>query len=292
MKVAVIANTGLGDALLMMIVANNFAKRGDAVTLYSNFLSHLAPLFPHVTVAPYSKELLLEEFDKAIFQQHSPGSKNKLPAHASVIKKDELDLTRSFASNLRDVCEKRLDLVNSTTDLGLKVPGTWKHRVFPKRVVIHPSSADPYKNWPQEKFIHLARQLQKEGYEPHFTLPPAEAAQWKPTLLRAGLPAALSLSWMPLAQFIYESGYMIGNDASPAHLASSLSIPTLSIFDRTSRARFWRPGWNPGEIVLPYPILIGRTMRKALWKRFLPVSRVRHSFETLVLKYSLEDLEN
>jgi ADP-heptose:LPS heptosyltransferase len=163
----------------------------------------------------------------------------------------------------------------------MKIPSNWTYRANPKRVVIHPSSANPWKNWPQKKFIALAKRLQEDGFMPQFTLPSAEAAEWNPLLEQAGLPKAISTDWMSLTQFIYESGFLIGNDASAGHLASSLFIPTLSIFDRKSRAIFWRPGWGYSQTVLPPKVLFGRSLIKALWKRALSVGRVYRSFKKL-----------
>ncbi len=284
MDVAVVANTGLGDGLWMMVIANNFARHGHRVTLYSSFLCHLKGVFPQVTIEPYSDtwEGLLASYDRVLIQQYTPLSKQKdLPKHAYILRKEELDLSRSYVLNLQNLCKEQFDLHLSGTDVGAQLPKDWVYRANLHRVVIHPSSANAWKNWPVDKFIRLAKRLQDRGYTPCFTLPPKEVEEWRIMLAKAQLPDPLCVGWMDLAQFIYESGYLIGNDASAGHLASALHIPTLSIFDRDSRAVFWRPGWGPGKVVLPYPVLPGRSLRKAYWKQFLSVGRAYRAFDEL-----------
>ncbi len=282
MKIGIVSNTGLGDALWMMVVANNFYLQGSSVVLYSDFLCHLSGLFPHITVRKYPKEeerkREWEQFDRVILQHHSPGSKEKnLPPHMRVVYKEELDLNKSFVLNLRDISKQYLE--KATTDLGICLPKEWIYRLHDKRIVIHPLSADLAKNWSFDRFITLAKELQKDGWEPTFVLPPQDMPWWETTLCKADLPKPQCLSWMELARFIYESAYFIGNDASPGHLASALKVPTLSIFNRYSRAVFLRPGWGPGAVVLPYGILPGRMLRIKLWKHFLPVKRVLQAFK-------------
>ncbi|MBI5273384.1 MAG: hypothetical protein HY861_05310 [Chlamydiia bacterium] len=284
MRLAIVANTGLGDALWMMIVASNARRQGHRVVLYTDYLCHLEALFPSITIRPYPKDMLTlyNQFDRVLLQAHSPSSNSKLlPPHAYVLHKETLNHAKSYVQNLADFSNRFLNISTSTSDLDIQIPQEWRYRKENKRVTIHPSSANEGKNWLPSKFIRLAKKLQIHGYHPLFTLPPNESALWNDALQKAGLPSPLSLDWMGLAQLIYESGFLIGNDASAGHLASSLHIPTLSLFDRKSRAHFWRPGWGPGNIVLPYPILPGRFLRKRYWKQFLSVGRVLRAFSRL-----------
>ena len=282
--VAIIANTGLGDALWMMVIAQNFARQGHRVVLYNDFLIHLQPLFPWVTVNKYPAEIapLFALFDKIIIQQHAPGSKmSEYPAHVELIYKKDLALDKTFALNMHEVSKSLLSPAPCSMDIGLQIPVNWLFRAYSRRVVIHPLSANAWKNWPAAKFIALAKKLQQDGFSPQFILPPIELAEWKARLQTEGLNKPLALDWMNLTQFIYESGYYIGNDASTGHLASSLWIPTLSIFDRKSRSLLLKPSWGPNLIIRPPAILFGRALIKALWKRCLSVGRVYRAFMTL-----------
>jgi hypothetical protein len=258
MKVAIIANTGLGDGLWMMIVAHNFHRHGHNVTLYNDYLYHLRSLF-EVPVELYSPP----SADLIISQQYAPGPRGER------IEKETLDQSKTYVQNLRDLCITRFNLPHSTTDLGLKIPAHWRHRANPRRVILHPVTANGWKDWPRKKFIRLATLLQNDGFEPQFVGTRQDMAHF---------PSPLSLDWLSLAQFIYESGHLIGNDGSLGHLASAFHIPTLSLFDRKSRATFWRPGWGPGNVILPYPLLPGRFLIKKFWKQFLTVKRVHNQF--------------
>lgn len=276
---AVISNTGLGDALWMMIVSENYRRAGYSVTLYSDLLYPLQSLFPHTTILPYPKEIPYH-FDTLYFQQYSPGSRNDIPSHATVLHKEKyFDLTFSYAQNLVNFCAQKLG--KATLDIGIQIPADWTHRKYKNRVIIHPLSASPLKNWKPSQFIRLAKHLQEDGYEPFFILPPSDKERFSSLLKQAHLPEPLSLPWLSLAQLIYESGYFIGNDASPGHLASALHIPTLSLFSRKSRATFYRPAFFQGEIVLPFGLLPGRTLRNHYWQLFLPVTKALSAFKKL-----------
>lgn len=276
-NIAIIANTGLGDALWMMVVANNFAKEKNKVTIYNNYLCHLAALFPHVIIYPYST--WNNNYDFLIRQQNAPSFEDAIPN--VVINKEEFNPTKSYVMNLRDLCQKKLGLLNAGTQIGIQVPQHWSFRHFPQRIVIHPSSANVCKNWPQTKFLSLAEKLKEIGLNPYFILPASEANDWNPLLTNAQLPKVISLEWISLTQFLYKSGFFIGNDNSAGHIASCLNIPTLTLFDRKSRSRLYRPDWGPGKVVLPCPILMGRVLRNAFWKQFLSVGRVFRAFKKL-----------
>src|SRR5450631_2697721 len=114
MKIGIVSNTGLGDALWMMVVANNFYLHGSSVVIYSDFLCHLQALFPQISIRRYPKEedrqKEWELHDQIIFQHHAPGSKERpLPSHSRVIYKETLNLDKSFVLNLRDISKEYLD---------------------------------------------------------------------------------------------------------------------------------------------------------------------------------------
>jgi ADP-heptose:LPS heptosyltransferase len=161
---------------------------------------------------------------------------------------------------------------------GLKPPNGLTFRKYPKRVAIHPTSTMEEKNWPREKFLKLARWLKNEGYEPTFIAAPSERAEWDAPLLP---------QLEDLASFLYESGVFIGNDSGPGHIASYFGLPYLIIGRQERQMRMWRPGWHPGEIVLPpswLPNLKGLRLRDEKWKHFITTGRVIKSFKRSVLK--------
>lgn len=283
-RVAIVANTGLGDALWMMILARSFYDSGCAVVFYSDFLCHLRSLFPYLLIQSYpqqeERDSVWKEFDRVIFQHHAPGSKNRLLSERErILYKEGFNLDKSYVWNLQRVSTEEVG--SATQELDLCIPKEWNYQLYAKRIVIHPLSADRTKNWRPSQFIKLAKRLQKWGYDPRFIIPPSEKEEWQSRLQVAGLPEPVSLNWLDLARYLYESGYFIGNDASPGHLASLLNIPTLSLFSRKSRAVLYRPDFRRGEVVLPYAFLPGRRLRHHFWQYFLPVHRVLRAFFAL-----------
>src|SRR5205823_6117307 len=114
------------------------------------------------------------------------------------------------------------------------------------QVLIHPTSRVPAKNWKAEGFVKVAEKLSAMGLTPLFCVAPTERAEWE----HLHIPLADAPSLPHLAALIYESGYVIGNDSLPGHLASNLGIPHLIIADDEKRMRLWRPDWLRGELVL------------------------------------------
>jgi ADP-heptose:LPS heptosyltransferase len=148
--------------------------------------------------------------------------------------------------------------IPATNENGLTPPPGLIHRHNKKRVVIHSKNAkDP---WPEERFQAVADWLEAHGYEPYF------------------LPIFPTLE--ELANCIYESGYFIGNDSGPGHLASALNIPNLIIGRDPENMRLWRPGWLKGEVVLP--LLNWKPLRK-YWKKLITTNSVISKLKSKIL---------
>lgn len=110
-----------------------------------------------------------------------------------------------------------------------------------KRILLHPGSGSPRKNWPLERFLALAGRLRREGMAPEFIAGPAEARLaarirgvedgW-----RVHAPASLA----DLAALLKEGDGYAGNDSGVSHLAAFLGLPTLALFGPSDPVR-WRP---------------------------------------------------
>ena len=88
-----------------------------------------------------------------------------------------------------------------------------------------------------------------------------------------------------LAQYIYESGYLIGNDSGLGHLASALGVPTLTFCRRKTWANMWAPSFSKGIVVTPssiIPNIRGLRLRDRHWKTFITLGMARRAFERLV----------
>lgn len=206
-----------------------------------------------------------------------------LASCSGTIKHQRGNLNYSQVENAAIFCEEKLRLKNITRDIKLAPPEhlELKHKNHPKRVVIHPYSAYKRKNWPLKKYIKLAAMLKNDGFDPVFICSPKE----RPELMDA-LKGKCLVPLFPtigdLASYIYESTFFIGNDSGPAHLASALNIPTVTIMFH-KRNFYWRPDFSqPNVVVLPpVNIVIGP---KSLWKCFVPVSRVYRETKELIDK--------
>ncbi|MDE3047196.1 MAG: hypothetical protein KGI83_02475 [Verrucomicrobiota bacterium] len=161
------------------------------------------------------------------------------------------DLNRTMVDNII-ACLAALFGIQASSDNGFRPPDGLIHRRFAKRIAIHATSGDVFRNWPQTKFQKFAQWAAAEGFEPVF------------------LPHFPSLE--ELASFIYESGYFVGNDSGPGHIASCLKIPHLIIGREERHMRHWRPGWGYGEILTPpkwVPNGKGFRWREKYWSKFI-----------------------
>jgi heptosyltransferase III len=262
MKLAVVCASGIGDALIVQTISHVASLRGWKATTFSDHLASFGKWIPPGSFAPQPKVEEIEErlssFD-AIFLQHdnSPKSfaikKLKIPIYAFYgahlnSKHGPLDKERDF------VCDRNKTMVDNVRMAAWQLFGTKAdrngfvplpgliHRRHKRQIAIHPTASTFEKMWPKENFLWLAEQLQKEGYEPIFTVAPHEQPEW-------GSPLFQSLE--DLAAFIYESNAFLGNDSGTGHLASLLNIPHLIIAGNGLQMPLWRTGWHPGTIVTP-----------------------------------------
>lgn len=119
-------------------------------------------------------------------------------------------------------------------------PGPFRD-LLGRRILLHPGSGSPRKNWPLERFLALAGRLRLDGMAPEFIAGPAEARL--AARIRGGedgwrvhAPASLG----DLAALLKEGGGYAGNDSGVSHLAAFLGLPTLALFGPSDPAR-WRP---------------------------------------------------
>lgn len=96
--------------------------------------------------------------------------------------------------------------------------------------VIHPFSGSAKKNWPLDRYVELASQLDLPAA---FTAGPDET-------LPAGMATRRFDNLWDLATWFANAVYYIGNDSGPTHLAAAVGTPTLAIFG-PSDPRVWAP---------------------------------------------------
>lgn len=294
-KAAVISCLGLGDGLLALVLSNNLAKNGCSVTTFHPFLSQLQPWFPHLPIAsfPYEKiddfvadhEIFFFIYDKKmdpvidLCQKIKPRSTYVLNPVATpncdypYWEHGRFNGRIPFSDNLMRFCQDVLRLEHVTKENGIKIPESFSR--VANRVIIHPTSSRPSKNWPKVKFLQLAEKLENDGFETAWILTKEERAEWS----AVNAPEFSNLSDM--VDLVSKSGFMIGNDSGIGHLASALGLPTLTICRHSMVANFWRPSWARNEVVLPpkwIPNLKGIRLRDKHWQKFISADKVYQSF--------------
>lgn len=309
-KAGVFCHNGLGDGINCLVLSNNLHLNGWQVDTYQNTVGSMQNWFPHLPVQPYPSmdELprILSSYDwyfvvqndtdpfvqkliregkrqfpdrlKILYLYPSPNIVNE-PYYSDCL----TNPLASIAENMRIVCEKVLRLPKLTRSNGFTPPeGLVQHR-YPKRIIVHPTSARETRNWPREKFVKLALRLQKKGYE--LTFVPGEKVldDWK-EVQTYGFQVAHFTTLDALARYIYESGFLIGNDSGLGHLASALGVPTLTFCRRKAWALMWAPSFHAGVVVTPsswIPNIRGFRLRDVHWKKFISVRKALSGFEKL-----------
>jgi heptosyltransferase III len=288
LRAGVFCHNGLGDGVNSLVLSNNLQLNGWKVDTYNNTLPSMQNWFPHLPVKPYPPLSELPVYDRyfVVWNDTDPFTlelirtlKRTAPEKIHVIYlvvskniKNEpyysdclTDPRLPVAENMRLFAERILHLPKITKSNGFIAPLGLTHRKYKKRIVIHATSARESRNWPIEKFLKLTNHLKEEGFEPVF------------------VPEFPTLD--ELASFIYESGYLIGNDSGLGHLASALQVPTLTFSRKKSWAAFWRPSFGYGIVLAPpnwIPNMWPYRLRDRHWKSFVTVAMARRGFERLL----------
>jgi hypothetical protein len=303
-RAGVFCHNGLGDGVNCLVLSNNLHLNGWKVETYQNAVGSMQNWFPHLHVQNYPgvEELpqILNKYDWFFVVQNDADEfilkliqegKRRFPDRLKLIylypSKNIVnepyytdcltDPGASIAENMRLFCERILHLPKITRSNGFIPPAGLTLRKFPKRVAIHPTSGRETRNWPKEKFFKLAEYLRSEGYDPIFI--PGTKEGWD------GVETAFFPSLDLLARFLYESGFLIGNDSGLGHLASALGLPTLTFCRRKTLANMWAPSFHKGVVLTPsswIPNIRGFRLRDRHWKKFITVEMAKRGFKKLL----------
>lgn len=119
-------------------------------------------------------------------------------------------------------------------------------------IVIHPGGGAAKKCWPTDCYIQLAERLQKNGAEVRVLLGEVELEKWPAAQverIRNAAETATPATLVDLFRHISAASMFVGNDSGPGHLAGILGIPTLSLFDASSRPERWKPLGPRGHLL-------------------------------------------
>jgi len=187
----------------------------------------------------------------------------------------------SMVEQALSFCRTRFGLAHAVSEISLAPPEHLQFRRFAKRIMIHPLSFNTKKNWPAAYYLRLAHRLRRHGFDPQFVLSPKEREQHEAVFCgEFSVPHCADAG--ELAAYLYESGYVIGNDSGVGHLASLLGIPVLTLYRKRRDGFCWRPGWGTCEVVRP---VISPGLAREHWSLFLSVSRVERAFNRLYERF-------
>ena len=311
MKAAVICSQGIGDGLIMMVASHRLYSNGYDVTTFHNSLDELTLWFPNHKFQKksslYPLQEILSSYDLIILQNdnsdlafsiitlYKQGKLHNLSVfyagysptkHLSLTSWDRVfNLSRPIVDNIAEAIASVLQSKQISKNNGIVPPKEYLYKKYPKRVLIHPTSTEPKKTWHARKFLSIARSLRKEGYEVTFCIHPKEQEEWKSTLF-GEFPFPVFRTLAELGSYIYESGFVIGNDSGPGHFASNLQIPSLIIAGCYKQMALWRPGWFAGGVAFPpswIPNMKGLRLREKKWQYFLSSRKVLSHFHSLVI---------
>jgi heptosyltransferase III len=299
-RTAVFSCRGLGDGMITLTLSTNLAEHGEEVVTFHPFFHQLKEWFPQADLRPHPETFEgLQGFDRFIFFYETSMKmlgmirfcEENFPDRTFVLNPiattrhdipywevGRFDGAQPLVHNILKFCKEELGLERASLNNGIQPLSHLTFRKEEKRVIIHPLSSGDWKNWSKSKFIHLAHELKLCGFDPVFLIAPYERAGWEE--VEAPLFSTLS----DMVSFVYESGYLIGNDSGVGHLASSLGIPTVTICRNIRVGTFWRPVWSMGELVAP-PRLIpnpkGLRLRDRHWKKWITTTQVLKAFHRL-----------
>lgn len=302
-KVAVICANGIGDGLIMMIVAAHLSPQYQ-ITIFHEKYEALAVLFPKLYHWSRYIEQKLISFNLIIMQYDGSQlaheilhlrEKKKFPQvimffsykHPKRQSSDLIfDLSKTMVDNIMSFMRQKFP-VSSYSNLpqnNLLIP-KGKYRQYTHRIVIHPTSANPCKNWTPVQFVIVAKKLRTFGYFPVFLVSPSENYRWK-SFLPSHLPLLSFANLTEVSSYLYESGAFIGNDSGLGHLASNLQIPTVTIFSKQSLSPLWNPGFGIHKVLLPYRIPnwkgLSLCFREWFWPICISTQKVINEFFLLM----------
>jgi ADP-heptose:LPS heptosyltransferase len=118
-----------------------------------------------------------------------------------------------------------------------------------RKIIVHPGSGSPLKNWPLPNFQKLFKYLTSERYLPEIILGPAEENTIE-DLKDSKYPVHVLTDLLKLADILKSAGGYIGNDSGVTHLSAYLGVPTVAIFGPSNPLR-WQPVGKTVGVVTP-----------------------------------------
>jgi hypothetical protein len=106
-------------------------------------------------------------------------------------------------------------------------------------VILHPGSGGPHKNWPLDRYVAVAHELERHGRGVTWCMGPAEANMTLPS----GGAVLQTQDLVMLARELATARLYIGNDSGVTHLAAAVGCRTIAVFGPTN-PKVWAPLGN------------------------------------------------
>ena len=282
MSFAIVPAPALGDGILGMVLAHNARRAGRDVFVLHRALVELRAWYPWARIeAPPANGLGAACEADALFVG-DPARADDAASFAGpclVFGKQHWHRDAPYLESLRAACAPAFDLPGWDDGPGLVAPTP--RTVVARRVVLHPTSANPAKDWSPGRWQRLAQLLAARGWDPVFLVAPEQETRWR--ALAGDVPVAVPGALGAVAAWLQDAAGCIATDSGIGHLASALGVPTLAVFRKASAARFWAPAWPPVGTVAPCWRLPGGGGHR-FWRAFLRPARVLAAFEALAAR--------
>jgi ADP-heptose:LPS heptosyltransferase len=115
-----------------------------------------------------------------------------------------------------------------------------------RRVLIHPGSGSPAKNWPMARFREVATRLERDGFPVQWILGPNDN-------LAVPGPCLTGVDLANLAGALAGSRLYLGNDSGVSHLAAAVGCPAIVIFGPTDPL-VWAPAGERVTVVTAHEV--------------------------------------
>lgn len=217
------------------------ARRIDQAIVLTSFHQNALPL-----------ALILRMADVptiAAISEDYPGSlldvRHRVPPLIHEVERS-LSLAATLGYELPPGDEGRLAIMRTATPAvrtGLRPDGPY--------VAVHPGASVPARAWSPSRYRDLVRELTASGRRVVVTGGPDETGLTASVV--AGAPGTVdaggALSVAQLADVLAGAGVVVTGNTGPAHLASAVGTPVVSLFAPTVPAACWRP-WAVPHVLL------------------------------------------
>ena len=276
-KALVIPSSGIGDGCIFLSLCCNLAQAGFKVDCIHTNLSCLNDWIDSYQIC--SREdfgccstAIANQYDVIIINKDSSNFTKTL---IETLRKSNCSFYLLSPSSRRGFlasenppifCRKDLPLLENLSffyqnifkitffekKTGIQVPlETTENSKSQKYIAIHASASSTARQWPLRRFMKVCKRLQSLGYRPVFIF--WDSPQELELAQRIGSQCEKKVfsQIKPLTSFLNSCMYFIGNDSGLGHLASSLKIPTLTIFNCPIKKIFWKPNYTVGVGIAP-----------------------------------------